>query len=203
MKLLRPCIKKEGNKKAAKAFKNDDYDATRVFLAELIENEEESNQNDTKQRLIVNDATVEKLGELLKENPRGLLLVRDELSGFLANLERKAYQTDRGFYLQSFNGDQPYTHDRIGRGKIHVENTTLSMIGGIQPARITPLIRALHSGKGDDGLIQRFQMIVWPDDTKKCKWVDRDPLKDAYKNYEEVFRSFRDINPRDHLNTGL
>ncbi|EJF87644.1 hypothetical protein ME1_00999, partial [Bartonella vinsonii subsp. arupensis OK-94-513] len=183
--------KKEGNKKAAKAFKNGDYDATRAFLEELIENEEESDQNDTKRRLIVNDATVEKLGELLKENPRGLLFVRDELSGFLANLERKEYQTDRGFYLQSFNGDQPYTHDRIGRGTIHVENATLSMIGGIQPSRIVPLIRALHSGKGDDGLIQRFQMIVWPDNNKECKWVDRNPLKDAYKNYEEVFRSFR------------
>nr|WP_330168927.1 DUF3987 domain-containing protein [Bartonella grahamii] len=36
--------------------------------------------------------TVEKLGELLKENPRGFLMVRDELSGFLANLERKKYQ---------------------------------------------------------------------------------------------------------------
>ncbi|VEJ45439.1 Uncharacterised protein [Bartonella vinsonii] len=59
-----------------------------------------------KRRLIVNDVTVEKLGELLKENPRGLLLVRDELASFLANLERKEYQSERSFYLTAFNGDK-------------------------------------------------------------------------------------------------
>ncbi|UNE53759.1 YfjI family protein [Bartonella machadoae] len=184
--------KKEVNKKAAKAFKKGDYDATRAFLEEMIENEEESNQNDTKRRLLVNDATVEKLGELLKENPHGLLLVRDELSGFLENLNRKEYQTDRGFYLQSFNGDIPYTHDRIGRGTIHVENATVSMIGGIQPSRIIPIVQAIKRGINDDGLLQRFQIIVWPDNNKECKWIDRAPLQDAYKDYEEVFRSFRD-----------
>ena len=39
-------------------------------------------------RYIVNDGTVEKLGELLNHNPRGLLLVRDELVGLLHSLSR-------------------------------------------------------------------------------------------------------------------
>ncbi len=72
------------------------------------------NEDDT----IVNDVSVEKLGELLKENPRGLLMVRDELAGFLANLERKEYQSDRAFYLTAFNGDDQFTYDRIERGTI-------------------------------------------------------------------------------------
>ena len=37
----------------------------------------------TAKRYMVNDATVEKLGELLRENPRGLLYFRDELTGLL------------------------------------------------------------------------------------------------------------------------
>ncbi|EJF98839.1 hypothetical protein MEI_00006 [Bartonella vinsonii subsp. arupensis Pm136co] len=182
--------KQEKKKQARKALKEEGKQAARAILLDNVSKKKQ--HDDCFSRLVVNDVTVEKLGELLKENPRGLLMVRDELSGFLANLELKEYQTDRGFYLQSFNGDQPYTYDRIGRGTIHIPNATLSIIGGIQPLRITPLIRALHSGKGDDGLIQRFQMMVWPDKAKKCEWVDRDPLKDAYKDYEEVFRSFRD-----------
>ncbi|WP_342778862.1 DUF3987 domain-containing protein [Bartonella saheliensis] len=40
-------------------------------------------------RFIVNDTSVEKLKELLKENPRGLLMVRDELSSFLTDMEWK------------------------------------------------------------------------------------------------------------------
>ncbi len=95
-------------------------------------------------RFIVNDMTVEKLGELLKENPRGLLMVRDELAGFLANLERKEYQTDRAFYLTAFNGDDQFTYDRIERGTIFIPHVTLSMIGGIQPSRIIPILQAIH-----------------------------------------------------------
>ncbi len=94
---------------------------------------------------------VEKLGELLKENPRGLLMVRDELSGFLTNLERKEYQTDRAFYLTAFNEDDQFTCERIERGTIFIPHVTLSMIGGIQPSRIIPIIQAIQRGINDDG----------------------------------------------------
>ncbi|WP_404978419.1 hypothetical protein [Bartonella sp. ML70XJBT.G] len=46
--------------------------------------------------------TVEKLGKLLKA-PRGLLMVRDELSVFYQS--GKKYQTDCAFYLTTFNED--------------------------------------------------------------------------------------------------
>ncbi len=126
---------------------------------------------------------------MLKENPRGLLLVRDELSGFLANLERKEYQTDRSFYLTAFNGDDQFTYDRIERGTIHISNATLSVIGGIQPSRIISIIQAMHHGINDDGLLQRFQMLVFPEERKERDWVDRPPNQKAWENYQEVFRS--------------
>ena len=110
------------------------------------------------------DATVEKLGELLNENPRGLLLIRDELAGFLAHLESEQYQSDRAFYLEAFNGDGRFTYDRIGRGTVHIGNCTVSMIGGVQPTRIAPLVRAAIRGTNNDGLIERLQLAVWPDD---------------------------------------
>ncbi|WP_375618949.1 DUF3987 domain-containing protein, partial [Bartonella sp. AC134YNZD] len=141
---------------------------------------------------MVNDVTVEKLGELLKDPPRGLLMVRDELAGFLANLERKEYQSDRAFYLTAFNGDDQFTYDRIERGTIFIPHVTLSMIGGIQPSRLIPLIQVINRGINDDGLLQRFQMLVFPDETKEWKWVDRPPNQEAWENYQRVFRSFRD-----------
>jgi len=51
-------------------------------------------------RLVVNDATVEKLGELLNANPRGLVQFRDELAGWLANLDREGREGDREFWLE-------------------------------------------------------------------------------------------------------
>ncbi|WP_375621891.1 DUF3987 domain-containing protein, partial [Bartonella sp. AA97HXZ] len=77
--------KREKKKQAYKALKDQDEEQALALLSQSLEHKE-SEEDDTlnKRRLIVNDVTVEKLGELLKENPRGLLLVRDELSGFLS-----------------------------------------------------------------------------------------------------------------------
>src|SRR5262249_29895373 len=46
-------------------------------------------------RYEVNDSTIEKLGELLAENPTGLLLFRDELAGFFRSLHREDRASDR------------------------------------------------------------------------------------------------------------
>ncbi|HYR73598.1 MAG TPA: DUF3987 domain-containing protein, partial [Candidatus Acidoferrum sp.] len=53
------------------------------------------------QRYLVNDTTVEKLGELLNQNPNGLLLFRDELSGFLHTMDRAGHENDRAFYCEA------------------------------------------------------------------------------------------------------
>jgi hypothetical protein len=148
-------------------------------------------------RLIVNDATVEKLGELLNENPNGLLLTRDELAGFLARIESEEYQSERAFYLEAFNGDGKYTYDRIGRGTIHIEHCTLSLIGGIQPTKLAPLVRAALGGTNNDGLVQRLQLPVWPDDIGSWSWIDRAPDLRARLAYEDTFKALHGLDPDD------
>uniref|UniRef100_UPI0035D12D68 YfjI family protein n=2 Tax=unclassified Bartonella TaxID=2645622 RepID=UPI0035D12D68 len=188
--ILETLDKSEKKKQAHKAIKKGDLETARALLSETLS--KDNAHDDDVSRFIVNDTSVEKLGELLKENPRGLLMVRDELSGFLTDMERKEYQTDRAFYLEAFNGDGQFTYDRIGRGTIFIPNATVSIIGGIQPSRILPFIRNVLYGKGNDGFLQRFQMLVFPDETKEWKWVDRPPNQEAWENYQRVFRSFRD-----------
>ena len=58
-----------------------------------------------RRRYRTSDATIEKLGELLKDNPRGLLLFRDELVGFLRSLDREGREGSRAFYLECWNGN--------------------------------------------------------------------------------------------------
>jgi putative DNA primase/helicase len=83
-------------------------------------------------RYISNDPTVAKMGELLRDNPNGLFLFRDELTGWLRSLDRPEGKSDRPFYLESWTGDQSYNVDRIGRGSIHIPAVCLSIFGGIQ-----------------------------------------------------------------------
>lgn len=147
----------------------------------------------TRQRLIVNDATIEKLGELLNENPNGLILCRDELVGWLAKLTKEEYQEDRAFYLECFDGNGHFVYDRIGRGTIDVKHCTLSVIGGIQPSKIATLVREAIKGTADDGLIQRFQLAVWPDDIGAWEWRDRAPNQTAKANYYEAFEKLHNL----------
>src|SRR3712207_1431233 len=110
------------------------------------------------------DATVEKISEILLENPRGILVHRDELSGWLRNLDKQGREGDRSFYLESWNGTGSFDVDRIGRGSLHLSALCLSILGGIQPGPLSTYVyQATQGDKGDDGLLQRFQLLVWPD----------------------------------------
>lgn len=151
----------------------------------------------TEKRLIVNDTTTEKLGELLNQNPNGLLQERDELTGWFQCLDKAGRENDRAFYLECFSGGGSYTYDRIGRGTLHIDNCTLSLIGGIQPSRLRPYVwHAVNQGAGDDGLIQRFQLAVYPDDPGQWRNVDRWPDSDLREAAFELFQRLDDMPPQ-------
>ena len=130
-------------------------------LAELSDGDDEE---PVRIRYVVNDATVEKLGELLAGNPAGLLLVRDELIGWLRSFDRDGHEGDRAFFLEAWNGTGRFTYDRIGRGTVEIPAACVSVFGGIQPGPLLSyLSRYALNGAGDDGLLQRLQVVVWPD----------------------------------------
>ncbi len=142
------------------------------------------------------DATVEKIGEILLENPQGILIHRDELIGWLKGLDKYGREGDRAFFLESWNGNGSYTVDRIARGTLHIPALCLSIIGGIPPGPLGLYVhQAAGGGGGDDGLLQRFQVLVWPDASKTWKNVDRMPDSDAKKKALEVFYNIDAFEP--------
>jgi putative DNA primase/helicase len=147
-------------------------------------------------RYIVNDATVEKLGELMQQNPWGTLSYRDELYGLLTGMDKPGQEGARAFMLQSYDGNQGYTFDRIGRGTVHIPRVCLAMIGGIQPGRIQEYVRgAVTGGSADDGLLQRFGLAVWPDIASEFIHVDRQPDTAANQTALDVFDRLAGLQP--------
>ncbi|MFA0349674.1 YfjI family protein [Vibrio sp. 10N.222.55.C6] len=113
---------------------------------------------------LINDATVEAIQQLMLRNRTGVLMFRDELSGLLATMEQPNRQGDRAFLLEAFNGSGEYAQSRMGRNDIKIIDPTLSLLGGIQPAKIIPLLASREEGGGNDGMIERLtQMMVYPD----------------------------------------
>jgi hypothetical protein len=134
------------------------------------------------------DATTEKLGELLVDNPNGLLVRRDELTGWLRSLDKQGREGDRAFYLEAWNGKGGHEIDRIGRGSLHVPALCLSVLGGIQPGPISRYVYDATQGKeNDDGLLQRFQVLVWPDVPATYRLVDRRPNVEARERAYAVY----------------
>jgi putative DNA primase/helicase len=150
-------------------------------------------------RYITNDCTVEKLGELLNENPNGILEFRDELAGFLKSFEKQGHEADRAFYLEGWNGTGGFTYDRISRGTVHIDSVCLSLLGSIQPGPLAGYVRSATSAAGDDGLVSRFQVSVFPDQDRPFRIVDRVP---NLKAREMVFALFERLDTLDPLEVG-
>lgn len=102
-------------------------------------------------RLRVKDITVEKLADVLKQNPRGLLVFRDELFGWFSNMSRYSNGSDQPLWLEFYNGGTLVVDRKYLEAPTEVENALVSIIGGIQPDRL-----AETTGASDDGIHSRF-----------------------------------------------
>ena len=163
--------------------------ASKKKNAELPIRPDDSVPEPHQKRLITSDATFESLHQILADNPAGVACWRDELTGWLASMERQGRESERAFFLEGWSGHSGFTIDRIGRGSVHVEHCCVSVYGGIQPARLRSyLADVLKDGPSNDGLVQRFQLLVWPDFDGEWNYVDRQPNMAAQQRAESVYR---------------
>jgi hypothetical protein len=110
-----------------------------------------------KPRLMQHDVTIEQLAAILATAaPKGVLYVRDEISGWLMGMG--AYNpADRSFWLESYGG-RAYRVERRKHAQqaIDIPRLAVAVYGGTQPER---LIELMHGP--DDGLFSRVQW-AWP-----------------------------------------
>lgn len=121
-------------------------------------------------RCWTDDATTEALAVLLQQNPRGLLMVRDELAGWF-NFDRYAGGKgggDAAKWLEMFGG-RPMVVDRKTGGTLYVPRAAVSIAGGIQPETLR---RALGQEHRDNGLAARLLLTCPP--RKPKRWTEAD-----------------------------
>ncbi len=121
-------------------------------------------------RFTVSDVTTEALAVRLEQNPRGLLLFRDELSGFFGSMNqyRGGRGGDEAAYL-AMHGARPLVMDRknIEKPSIYVPLANLSIVGAIQPG---VLRRSFTRDRMESGLAARFLMAYPP--ARVARWRD-------------------------------
>jgi hypothetical protein len=133
------------------------------------------------ERFIVSDTTVEALAPILLANPRGLLLARDELAGWVGSFDRYAGRgragADAANWLSMFNAEGIIVDRKTGMPRtIHVPRAAVCVVGGIQPA---VLRRALGAEHRESGLAARLLLTSPPRRAKRWTEADIDPGAEA------------------------
>ncbi|MCP3918730.1 MAG: DUF3987 domain-containing protein [bacterium] len=133
------------------------------------------------------------MAPLLLEQPRGLLLFRDELAGWLQGFNQ--FKGGRGSDVPQWlemHGARSITVDRkTGKPKtIMVPRAAVSVTGGIQPGILGKVLRPEYF---DNGLAARLLMACPPRTARK--WSDVEIPEELEVELEGVFRVLFALRP--------
>lgn len=133
-------------------------------------------------QLEVGDTTREALCDLLRENPRGLLQNRDELTGWVMSLNqyKGGKGDDKQFWLSLWSGE-PVFVNRRGR-RLYAENPFASVVGNLPPAVLGELS---DNRSREDGFLHRI-LFAWPDEID-VTFTKVEPDPQTLDEYEATF----------------
>jgi hypothetical protein len=125
-------------------------------------------------RYVVSDTTTEALAPILLGNPRGVLLARDELAGWLGSFDRYSKGgkggADSAHWLSMHNGETMTVDRKSGvPPMIDVPSASVSITGGIQPGILS---RALGQEHHESGMAARLLLAYPP--RKPKRWTEAD-----------------------------
>ena len=159
----------------------------------LAEWEEEDNEErgpkPQRERRLVNDATVESVALLHDDNPRGLLLYRDELAGWLGSFNQyNKGDSDLQKWIE-FYESRPVQVDRKSsdRPALFIEHPSVPVTGTIQPEVLEDRLSALHF---QSGFVARMLMSEPPERSRRFN--NNDVTRETKSEY---------YNLADHLYT--
>lgn len=147
----------------------------------------------TLERCIVSDVTVEALADRLQDNPRGLLLARDELSGWLGsfNAYKSGKGADEAHWLTMFDAVALVVDRKTGdRPTIIVPRAAVSITGGIQPGILR---RMLTQAYQESGMAARLLMTMPPRQPKQ--WTDREVSCATEQAFGDVYANLWTLAP--------
>ena len=111
--------------------------------------------------VMVNDCTPEALLVHIESNPNGVLVVRDELHGWLTNILDSKNTNERALYTEGFEGNNSYVQKRITRKEVIIPRMHIGVLGCIQPDRVRPVLKGRKNGESNDGFFERFQLGIF------------------------------------------
>jgi hypothetical protein len=168
----------------------DDIQKLKADFMELSEN---TGPEPTRRLFKTNETSIQSMTLLQTQNPRGLLVFRDELTGLLVKWDRDDGADERAYFLEGWNGNGSYTDCKIGRGITDAKNICISLLGGIQPDKLRRYLYQALQGN-NDGMMQRLQLAVWPDEPESWQLVDTLPNKAEKQRAYGIIKTLAELD---------
>ena len=140
-------------------------------------------------RCVASDTTIEALVSILETNPRGLLVHKDELTGWVRSMDqyKGGKGSDRQHWLSLWSNDEVVVDRKSRNGEpIILPRPFVSLFGGIQPSMLSEL-----GGVTEDGLMDRF-LFCYPE-PRHIRFNDHEIRAEAEAEYASLYRNLSEI----------
>lgn len=148
-------------------------------------------------KIVVSDITVEKLAQVLYENPHGVCLCREELSGWFKSFGQYSGKggggADMSLWLQLFGARRLQVDRKTGdMPSIYIPRASCSVSGTVQPKLLQ---RLLVEEFFESGLVSRLLLFMPP--RREKVWTENIVPESVYRPYsdavKDIYRTGQDI----------
>ena len=143
-----------------------------------------------RQRVIMQKATMEAVQQILMYNPRGCVLLRQELTGWIKSMNQYRAGDDGESWLEIWDNEDIIL-DRVGR-EVFIKQANVSVLGGIQPHVIKTLAA---NNRSENGFLARL-LFAYPSNLKKPYPSDTKAHVSIFDKYKEIIKYLHHL-PQD------
>jgi hypothetical protein len=140
------------------------------------------------ERTAVEDTTVEALSVILKGTPRGVVSVRDELSGWVRSMDqyKSGKGADRQFWISVWSNAYASVDRKSQDEPLILQKPFVGVSGSIQPTILPELIDSR-----EDGMLDRF-LFAYPDPIPS-RWSDEEIGEASRTAYRDLYDRLREL----------
>ena len=142
---------------------------------------------------VLKNFTLEALAESISFNPKGSIVLSDEILAFTKNMNAYNKGSDEQYYLSLFNG-HGISFSRKTQAAIHTRRSCINIIGTIQPQKLSDLLTA---SRFDSGFAQRF-LFAFPDALPQ-RWTEYQLNEAIATDYERIVTGIQDLSNPDEV----
>jgi len=140
-------------------------------------------------RIIVSDFTMESLCDVMQQFPRGVILIIDEMSGWVRRFNRYRLGSDEQDFLTLWDGGMLVV-DRRGRDEaVRIPETYLAMLGTIQPG---PMGELITKTRIESGMSARL-LLCYPEKMPR-KYTEEEVPEELEGRLQKLFADLRGLS---------